>query len=104
MLNRYKIQNVTLQCSDGTNGWEIYAPFDGILAAAGGHSIPQPLLNQLKIGGKLVIPIGENSNSQTLLRITKTNDGFQTEDFGKCSFCPTYRRTLDGNSTYFILF
>lgn len=88
MLNRFNIQNVFLKCDDGTNGWEAYSPYDGILAAAGGHSIPKPLLDQLKVRGKLVIPIGKDTSSQTLFRITKTEDGFQTEDFGKCSFVP----------------
>ena len=88
MLNRFDIQNVFLKCDDGTNGWEAHSPYDGILAAAGSPSIPKPLLDQLKVGGKLVIPIGEDTNSQTLFRITKTDDGFQTEDFGKCSFVP----------------
>ena len=75
-LNMFNVHNVTLRCADGTNGWEIYAPFDGILVAAGSPTIPQPLLQQLKIGGKLVIPIGEDAKSQTLVRIIRTSDGF----------------------------
>jgi protein-L-isoaspartate(D-aspartate) O-methyltransferase len=87
-LNQFNIHNVTLRCGDGTNGWDIYAPFDGILVAAGSPVLPEPLLNQLKIGGKLVIPIGEDIKSQTLTRIIRTTKGFQTEDHGKCSFVP----------------
>ncbi len=87
-LDLFNIGNVTLKCDDGTNGWEIYAPFDGILVAAGSPFLPQPLLNQLAIGGKLVIPIGEDVKSQKLFRVTRTKDGFQTEDFGKCAFVP----------------
>ena len=63
-LENLKIQNVTLRCADGTNGWEIHAPFDAILVAAGSPGIPKPLLNQLKIGGKLVLPIGQDQKTQ----------------------------------------
>ncbi len=87
-LERFNIPNVTLKCGDGTNGWEIYAPFDGILVAAGSPFLPHPLIDQLAVGGKLVIPIGEDTKSQKLIRVTHTKDGFQTEDFGKCAFVP----------------
>lgn len=87
-LFRLNIQNVTIRCADGTNGWEAHAPFDGILVAAGSPSMPEPLLNQLKIGGKLVIPIGQDQKSQNLFRVTRTPNGFQTEDFGACVFVP----------------
>ncbi len=87
-LQKLGFHNVTLRCADGTNGWEVYAPFDGILVAAGSPEIPQPLLAQLKIGGKLVIPIGQDPKTQNLIRVTRTVKGFQTEDFGPCSFVP----------------
>lgn len=88
-IRELNIQNVSLRCADGTNGWENHAPFDGILVAAGSPSLPQPLLKQLKQGGKLVIPIGEDQKTQKLIRITRSaaND-FQTEDFGACAFVP----------------
>ena len=87
-IQKLGFQNVTLRCGDGTNGWEVYAPFDGILVAAGSPDLPQPLLSQLKIGGKLVIPIGQDPKTQNLIRVTRTSNGFQTEDFGACSFVP----------------
>jgi protein-L-isoaspartate(D-aspartate) O-methyltransferase len=87
-LQKLGYHNVTLRCADGTNGWEVYAPFDGILVAAGSPDLPQPLLSQLKIGGKLVIPIGKDTKTQNLIRVTRTPTGFQTEDFGACSFVP----------------
>lgn len=87
-LREFQVKNVTLQCADGTNGWKTYSPFDAILVAAGSPVMPEPLLEQLKISGRLVIPIGENSKSQNLIRINRTKDGFQTDDFGKCSFVP----------------
>ncbi|HEY0461313.1 MAG TPA: protein-L-isoaspartate(D-aspartate) O-methyltransferase [Pyrinomonadaceae bacterium] len=87
-LQRLGFRNITLRCADGTNGWEVYAPFDGILVAAGSPELPQPLLAQLKTGGRLVIPIGNDPKTQTLIRVTRTASGFQTEDFGACSFVP----------------
>jgi protein-L-isoaspartate(D-aspartate) O-methyltransferase len=87
-LKKLNVQNVVLRCADGTNGWELNSPFDGILVAAGSPAVPPPLLNQLKIGGRLVIPIGEDQKTQKLIRITRTGDKFQTEDFGACAFVP----------------
>jgi len=87
-LQQFDIRNVTLKAGDGTNGWELYSPFDGILVAAGSPELPEPLLRQLKVGGKLVIPIGEELKMQTLVRVTRTSTGYETEDFGKCSFVP----------------
>ena len=87
-LQKLGITNVTLRSGDGTLGWEIYAPFDAILVAAGSPNIPEPLLKQLKIGGRLVLPVGENQQSQRLVRVTRTDKNFQTEDFGACAFVP----------------
>ena len=87
-LNKLGIRNVTLKCADGTLGWEVYAPFDGILVAAGSPEIPTPLVYQLKVGGHLVIPIGEDQKSQRLVRVTRTEREFVAEDFGACAFVP----------------
>lgn len=87
-IRRLGFTNVDLQCGDGTNGWRNAAPFDGILVAAGSPTMPDPLLNQLKIGGKLVIPIGQDQKTQRLYRVTRAAKNFQTEDFGACAFVP----------------
>ncbi len=81
-------RNVSYRCDDGTNGWVVYAPFDAILVAAGGPRIPEPLVKQLEIGGRMVIPIGEKQTSQVLVRITRTEKGYDTENFGPCAFVP----------------
>jgi protein-L-isoaspartate(D-aspartate) O-methyltransferase len=81
-------RNISYRCDDGTNGWEVYAPFDAILVAAGGPEIPEPLVKQLEVGGRMVIPIGENQKSQLLVRVTRTEKGFDTENFGPCAFVP----------------
>lgn len=87
-LQTLGFRNVTLKAADGTTGWDTYHPFDAILVAAGGPTIPEPLVKQLKIGGKLVIPIGDEHMKQTLIRVTRTANGYETENFGPCAFVP----------------
>lgn len=73
---------------DGTRGWNAYAPFDGILVTAGAPDIPNTLLWQLNIGGKLVIPVGDQT-TQKMIRITRVNDEeFERESFGGFKFVP----------------
>jgi protein-L-isoaspartate(D-aspartate) O-methyltransferase len=82
------IYNATVKAFDGTLGWSAYAPYDAILVAAGGPHIPDPLVTQLKVGGRLVIPIGETRESQRLMRVTKTATGNKIEEHGACQFVP----------------
>ncbi len=82
------IYNATVKCFDGTLGWAAHAPYDAILVAAGGPTIPEPLIAQLKIGGRLVVPVGESRDSQRLIRVIKTESGRRTEDHGGCAFVP----------------
>ena len=87
-LKRLGIYNVSLKTDDGTVGWEAYTPYDTILVAAGGPEIPHPLVDQLKIGGRLVIPVGADQKTQNLVRVIKTETGVETQDFGPCAFVP----------------
>lgn len=82
------MRNVSVRCDDGTTGWKVYAPFDAILVAAGGPEIPQPLMEQLEPGGRLVIPVGEDKSSQRLILVTRSEKGFKAEDRGPCAFVP----------------
>jgi len=77
--------NATVKWFDGTIGWSEHAPYDAILVAAGSPGIPEPLVAQLAIGGRLVIPIGD-AEQQTLVRVIKTEDGAVRENHGACSF------------------
>jgi protein-L-isoaspartate(D-aspartate) O-methyltransferase len=80
------------KCGDGTIGWDEFAPYDGILVTAGSPSIPESLKKQLKIGGKLVIPVGDK-NSQILKIITKLNEAeFEVRDVPEFSFVPLIGR------------
>lgn len=88
-LQSLNVRRVSLRLDDGTRGWEMYAPYDAILVAAGSPEIPLPLLNQLKIGGKLILPIGDSRDAQKLLRVKrKSETEFSKEDFGSCLFVP----------------
>jgi protein-L-isoaspartate(D-aspartate) O-methyltransferase len=81
-------RNISFRNADGTEGWGSYAPFDAILVAAGGPEIPEPLIEQLVVGGRMVIPIGREQKSQTLVRVTRTEAGYKTESCGPCAFVP----------------
>ena len=76
-----------LSFGDGYKGLENYAPFDGIIVTAGAPMIPKPLMAQLKIGGRLVIPVGEKEHIMTLL-IRKNETQFEKHEFGEFKFVP----------------
>jgi protein-L-isoaspartate(D-aspartate) O-methyltransferase len=77
--------NIEIKFSDGTFGWMEESPFDAIIVTAGAPDIPQPLIDQLAIGGRLVIPVGD-AFVQDLIRIIKTEEGIKKEDLGGCRF------------------
>jgi protein-L-isoaspartate(D-aspartate) O-methyltransferase len=81
--------NVEVMCGDGTAGWPAYAPFDAILVSAGGPDVPPTLLEQLAIGGRIVIPVGDRTHSQELLRIRRVEEHEYTQDsLGRVQFVP----------------
>jgi len=89
VLDDLGYDNVHVQHSDGTLGWPEHAPFDGIVVAAGSPEVPETLKQQLKIGGRLVIPIGKNNWYQLLVRVTRVaEDEFETEDLLPVRFVP----------------
>ena len=77
--------NATVKWFDGTIGWSDHAPYDAILVAAGSPEVPEPLVAQLAVGGRLVIPIGD-AEHQTLVRIIKTEGGVVRENHEACVF------------------
>jgi len=81
--------NVHVLHADGTKGWPDHAPYDGIIVAAGGPKIPESLKEQLKIGGRLVIPVGHNPKIQELVRVTRISENeYRSEDLADVRFVP----------------
>ncbi|MBS7455751.1 protein-L-isoaspartate(D-aspartate) O-methyltransferase [Coralloluteibacterium stylophorae] len=88
-FGRLGYRNIELRVGDGTRGWAEAAPFDAILVAAGAPATPAALRAQLAIGGRLVIPVGDEERSQRLLRITRRGeDEYEEEDLGGVMFVP----------------
>jgi protein-L-isoaspartate(D-aspartate) O-methyltransferase len=86
LLDGFMCPNVIIRVSDGTLGWPDEAPFDAIIVTAGSPTVPDALIAQLRSGGRLVIPVGQEED-QRLLRITKREDGgADTEVLGGCKF------------------
>src|SRR5664280_3403138 len=81
--------NVHVLHSDGTRGWAAHAPFDAIVVAAGGPMVPESLKDQLKIGGRLVSPVGADQRAQELVRVTRVSqDEYRREDLADVRFVP----------------
>lgn len=78
---------IASKCGDGTVGWNEFAPFDGIIVTAGAPNVPQPLLDQLAEGGRLVIPVGD-MNFQTLVACTRRGKGFDRREMDGFKFVP----------------
>ncbi len=85
LLDRLDYQNIALHVGDGTIGWSEHAPYDAIIVTAGAPKVPQPLLDQLFVGGRLVIPVGDEQG-QTLLCVNRTRTGFKESQLGECKF------------------
>ena len=77
--------NIEIKIFDGTYGWSEESPFDAIMVTAGAPDIPYPLIDQLALGGRLVIPVGD-TYAQNLMRVSKTEEGIKKENLGGCRF------------------
>jgi len=86
-LRALGISNVRMRHGDGFDGWSGHAPFDGILVAAAPGFVPQALVDQLDVGGRLVIPVGAQG-TQRLLSLTRTEEGVEEETLARVSFVP----------------
>lgn len=91
LLRDLGYDNIHIKVDDGTLGWQKNAPYDRIIITAGAPDIPEPLIEQLNINGKLVIPIGSKF-SQVLTVVTKYKTGIQTEEICGCVFVPLLGR------------
>lgn len=83
------LENIVVRCGDGAAGWEEKAPFDAISVAAASPTVPKALLDQLDLGGRLILPLGPCEGSQTLTRITRVGlDSFRREPLLSVRFVP----------------
>ena len=87
-LQALGVENVTLRTGDGSGGWSEHAPYDVILCGAAAPQVPEPLVAQLAVGGRLIIPVGDDSGQQ-LIRVTMGTDGaLQEETVDSARFVP----------------
>ncbi len=87
-LKRLGYSNVQVHTADGTRGSLEAAPFDVIIVTAGAESLPQPYLDQLKDGGRIIIPVGTKSTGQTMYRFSQKNGELTQENLGEFAFVP----------------
>lgn len=86
-MQKLGIGNVSLKVGDGTLGWTAYAPFDAILVSAGSPSLPQPLVDQLADGGRLLVPIGDRE-TQHLMLLTRRGERVEKREVAPVRFVP----------------
>ena len=87
LLDALGYANVQVHWSDGSLGWPPLAPYAAISVPAGAPAVPEPLLDQLAVGGRLVIPVG-SAKEQHLVRVRRTPTGFEQQDLGAVRFVP----------------
>ncbi|HET7716344.1 MAG TPA: protein-L-isoaspartate(D-aspartate) O-methyltransferase [Bauldia sp.] len=83
-----RLGNITTMVGDGTKGWPDAAPFDKIIVTAAGEEIPKPLLDQVKVGGIIVAPVGPQDGVQHLKRLVRTETGFEESHLADVRFVP----------------
>ncbi|MEM1162120.1 MAG: protein-L-isoaspartate(D-aspartate) O-methyltransferase [Pseudomonadota bacterium] len=87
-MERLGLSSVTLKTGDGTKGWPEQAPFDRIIVSAAAEDAPSGLLDQLRVGGIMVLPVGQSDEVQQLIRIEKTETGLAYKELSQVLFVP----------------
>ncbi|MCD4763565.1 MAG: protein-L-isoaspartate(D-aspartate) O-methyltransferase [Desulfobacterales bacterium] len=85
LFDKLRYHNIVTKYSDGTSGWIDESPFDAIIVTAGAPEIPEVLVNQLSVGGRMVLPVGDQY-SQDLIRLYKDEEGILKTNMGGCRF------------------
>jgi protein-L-isoaspartate(D-aspartate) O-methyltransferase len=85
LFDGLRYHNIVTKYSDGTSGWDEESPFDAIIVTAGALEIPEKLVSQLAIAGRMIIPVGDQY-SQELIKLYRTVDGVRKESLGGCRF------------------
>jgi protein-L-isoaspartate(D-aspartate) O-methyltransferase len=86
-LKELGIRNVRFRHGDGTQGWKTQTPYDGILVAAAPLTVPEALMRQLRVGGRLIVPVGPEGEQQ-LVRFTRREQRVERETLGPVAFVP----------------
>lgn len=86
VFDKLQYRNVVITIGDGTSGWKEHSPYDGIIVTASSPKVPKPLLGQLAIGGRLVIPIGEESGQGLMVFTKEDENNYTEENYGGCRF------------------
>jgi len=87
-FQKLRIHNITTRCGDGSKGWPEQAPFDRIIVTAAAIDIPPVLVDQLAVGGIMVVPIGDDQHDQRLVKVVKGEDDTTISDLGWVRFVP----------------
>ncbi len=89
-FEQLRLTNITTRVGDGSLGWKEQAPFERIIVTAAAHDIPPVLVDQLAVGGVMVVPVndGRDEHDQRLLRVVRREDGIETEELGSTRFVP----------------
>ena len=87
VLRALQVNNVSYLVGDGTIGWREYGPYDAILVGAGSPTVPQPLIDQLAVGGRLLCPVG-NKDKQEVVLVTRDVSGVRTTVVTDARFVP----------------
>lgn len=87
-FNALQYRNIHTRYSDGGWGWASHGPFDGIIVTAAPSQVPEPLLEQLVVGGRMIVPVGDQESMQSLTIITRTRSGFTRRQESDVKFVP----------------
>jgi len=85
LFDELKYNNIVTRYADGTNGWKDESPFDAIIITAGAPEIPEPLVDQLAMGGRMILPVGDRL-TQEMVKLYKDEDGIHRSKLGGCRF------------------
>lgn len=95
LLKNLGYENIEIKIGDGYHGWTEYAPFDAIIVTAGAEKIPQPLIDQLAEGGRMIIPVGPHRGVRQLVQIDKRKGKIKKKDLMAVRFVPFTRKKTD---------
>ena len=85
LFDKLHYHNIVMKYADGTKGWKEESPFDGIIVTAGAPKIPDVLIDQLEVGGRMVVPVG-NQHTQELIKIFRDDQDIRQTNLGGCRF------------------